>query len=81
MLHKPCSTPRSELIQAVAPLRTDTYDSFGKLSASTRSLVNPFQCTARESDTGTGLYYHNHLRRRLNWMISGSLTSPIELFG
>ena len=34
------------------------YDSFGKLTASTGSLVNPFQYTARESDTETGLYYY-----------------------
>jgi RHS repeat-associated protein len=32
------------------------YDSFGKLTASTGSLVNPFQYTARESDTETDLY-------------------------
>jgi RHS repeat-associated protein len=37
---------------------TYTYDSFGKLTASTGSLVNPFQYTARESDTETGLYYY-----------------------
>ena len=30
----------------------------GKLTASTGSLVNPFQYTARESDTETGLYYY-----------------------
>jgi RHS repeat-associated protein len=35
-----------------------TYDSFGKLTASTGSLVNPFQYTARESDSETGLYYY-----------------------
>jgi RHS repeat-associated protein len=35
-----------------------TYDSFGNLTASTGSLVNPFQYTARESDTETGLYYY-----------------------
>jgi RHS repeat-associated protein len=34
------------------------YDSFGKLTASTGSLVNPFQYSARESDTETGLYYY-----------------------
>jgi hypothetical protein len=33
-------------------------DSFGKLNASTGSLVNPLQYTARESDTETGLYYY-----------------------
>src|SRR5580700_340078 len=37
---------------------TYTYDSFGKLTASTGSLVNPFQYTARESDPETGLYYY-----------------------
>jgi RHS repeat-associated protein len=37
---------------------TYTYDSFGKLKASTGSLVNPFRYTARESDTETGLYYY-----------------------
>ena len=30
---------------------TYTYDSFGKLTASTGSLVNPFRYTARESDS------------------------------
>ena len=38
--------------------QTYTFDSFGKLTASTGSLVNPFQYTARESDTETGLYYY-----------------------
>ena len=37
---------------------TYTYDSFGKQTASTGSLVNPFQYTARESDPETGLYYY-----------------------
>lgn len=37
---------------------TYAYDSFGKLTASTGSLVNPFQYTARESDAETGLYYY-----------------------
>src|SRR5260370_17854074 len=37
---------------------TYTYDSFGELTASTGSLVNPFRYTARESDTETGLYYY-----------------------
>jgi len=30
---------------------TYTYDSFGKLTASTGSLVNAFRYTARESDS------------------------------
>jgi RHS repeat-associated protein len=37
---------------------TYTYDSFGKLTASSGSLVNPFQYTARENDSETGLYYY-----------------------
>jgi RHS repeat-associated protein len=37
---------------------TYTYDSFGKLTASTGSLVNPFQYTARELDPETNLYYY-----------------------
>ena len=37
---------------------TYTYDSFGNLTASTGSLINPFHYTARESDSETGLYYY-----------------------
>jgi RHS repeat-associated protein len=35
-----------------------TYDSFGKLTASSGSLINPFQYTGRESDSETNLYYY-----------------------
>jgi RHS repeat-associated protein len=35
---------------------TYTYDSFGKLTASTGSIANRFQYTAREFDSETGLY-------------------------
>ena len=35
---------------------TYTYDSFGKLSASTGTLTNPFQYTGREFDPETSLY-------------------------
>jgi len=35
-----------------------TFDSFGKQTASSGSLTNPFQYTARESDPETGLYYY-----------------------
>ena len=35
---------------------TYTYDSFGKLTASTGTLVNPFQYTGRVFDTETGIY-------------------------
>ncbi len=38
--------------------QTYTFDSFGKRSASSGSLTNPFQYTARESDMETGLYYY-----------------------
>ncbi len=38
--------------------QTYTYDSFGKVSASSGSLVNPFQYAAREADTESGLYYY-----------------------
>lgn len=34
------------------------YDSFGKLTASTGTVTNPFQYTGREFDTETGLYYY-----------------------
>jgi RHS repeat-associated protein len=37
---------------------TYTYDSFGKQTASSGSLVNPFQYTGRESDAETGQYYY-----------------------
>src|SRR6266513_1531924 len=37
---------------------TYTYDSFGKLTGSSGSLVNSFRYTARESDIETGLYYY-----------------------
>jgi RHS repeat-associated protein len=38
--------------------QTYTFDSFGNLTASTGSLVNPFQYTARESDPETSLYFY-----------------------
>jgi RHS repeat-associated protein len=37
---------------------TYTYDSFGKLTASTGTLVNPFQYTSREFDNETGQHYY-----------------------
>jgi RHS repeat-associated protein len=37
---------------------TYTYDSFGKLTASTGTLTNPFQYTGREFDSETGLYFY-----------------------
>jgi RHS repeat-associated protein len=35
---------------------TYTYDSFGKLAASTGAVTNPFQYTGREFDSETGIY-------------------------
>jgi RHS repeat-associated protein len=49
-------TSHSSAADSIA--NTYTYDSPGRLTASTGSLVNPFQYTARESDTETGLYYY-----------------------
>ena len=43
---------------AGALAQTCTRDSFGKQTAATGSLTNPFQYTARESDVETGLYYY-----------------------
>jgi len=37
---------------------TYTYDGFGKLTASTGTLVNPFQYTGREFDAGAGNYFY-----------------------
>jgi RHS repeat-associated protein len=37
---------------------TYVYDASGNLTASTGSLINPFQYTGRESDSETGLYYY-----------------------
>jgi uncharacterized protein RhaS with RHS repeats len=38
--------------------QTYTFDSFGKQTASSGSLTNPFQYAARESDSETGLYFY-----------------------
>ena len=37
---------------------TYTYDSFGNLTASTGTLVNPFRFTGREFDSETSIYYY-----------------------
>ena len=37
---------------------TYVYDSFGKVTASTGAIENPFQYTGRELDSETGLYYY-----------------------
>jgi RHS repeat-associated protein len=41
---------------ASALANTYSYDSFGKLTASTGTLTNPFQFTGREFDQETGIY-------------------------
>jgi len=41
---------------ASALANTYSYDSFGKLTASTGTLTNPFQYTGREFDSETGIY-------------------------
>jgi RHS repeat-associated protein len=38
--------------------RSYTYDSFGKQTASSGSVANPFQYAGRELDSETGLYYY-----------------------
>jgi len=43
---------------AGAVAETYTYDSYGKPTASTGTLVNPFQYTAREFDSETDIYYY-----------------------
>ncbi len=43
---------------AGALAQTYTFDSFGKQTATSGSLTNPFQYTGRESDSETGLYYY-----------------------
>jgi RHS repeat-associated protein len=43
---------------AGALANTYTYDAFGNLTASTGTLVNPFQYTGRESEPETGIYYY-----------------------
>src|SRR5882762_9234439 len=43
---------------AGALANTYTYDSFGKLTASTGTITNPFQYTGREFDSETGIYYY-----------------------
>jgi RHS repeat-associated protein len=43
---------------AGALAQTYAYDNFGKLTASTGTLTNPFQYTGREFDQETGIYYY-----------------------
>jgi RHS repeat-associated protein len=43
---------------SAALINTYTYNAFGKLTASTGTLINPFQYTGREFDPETGLDYY-----------------------
>ena len=65
---------------AGALAQTYTYDSFGKLTASSGSLTNPFQYAGREFDSETGLYY---MRARYFDPQTGRFLSedPIEFRG
>jgi RHS repeat-associated protein len=38
--------------------QTYTFDSFGNVTATNGSVMNPFQYTARESDAQTAMYYY-----------------------
>ncbi len=61
---------------AGAVANTYTYDSFGNLTNSTGTLRNPFQYTAREFDTETGIYYY---RERYYDPVSGRFLSEDPL--
>jgi RHS repeat-associated protein len=64
---------------AGALAQTYAYDSFGKLTASSGSIINPFRYTGREFDSTTGLYYY---RARYYDPSTGSFVSedPIRWF-
>jgi RHS repeat-associated protein len=65
---------------AGAIAQTYTFDSFGKQTASSGSMTNPFRYTAREFDTETSLYYY---RARYYDSTAGRFISedPIGLLG
>ena len=46
---------------AGAVAKTYSFDSFGNTTASTGTLVNPFQYTGREFDSETGLFFNRVL--------------------
>jgi RHS repeat-associated protein len=62
---------------AGALANTYTYDSFGKLTASTGSITNRFQYTAREFDAETSVYYY---RARYYDQSAGRFLSEDPLF-
>jgi RHS repeat-associated protein len=51
-------SPTSLSSAAGAVAQTYTFDSFGKNTASTGSIINSFQYTGREFDSETNLYYY-----------------------
>jgi RHS repeat-associated protein len=61
-------------------LNSDIYDAFGNITASTGSFANPFQYTARDNDSETGLRYY---RARYFDSVTGRFLSedPIEFAG
>ncbi len=71
----------TSLTDAVGALtQTYTFDSFGKQTASSGPLTNPFQYTGREFDDETGLYYY---RARYYDQMLGRFVSedPTEMNG
>jgi RHS repeat-associated protein len=65
---------------AGALANTYTFDSFGKLTASSGSIINPFRYTAREFDSETSLYFY---RARYYDPVTGRFLSedPISFVG
>jgi RHS repeat-associated protein len=65
---------------AGAIANTYAYDSFGNVTASTGSITNRFQYTAREFDSESGLYYY---RARYYDSLIGRFTSedPLRFHG
>jgi YD repeat-containing protein len=57
--------------------RTYSYDSFGKISAQTGTLDQPFTFTGREYDPETGFYYY---RARYYDPKAGRFISKVLLF-
>jgi RHS repeat-associated protein len=60
------------------PVRSYTYDSFGRIVAQTGTLVNPYTYTSRELDPESGLYYY---RARYYDAITGRLLQDDPIKG
>ena len=64
---------------------TYRYDSFGKLTASTGTLINPFQYAGREFDPETGIYeyrnryYDQNTGRKKRWRETVAQTGLLSL--